>query len=97
MLSEAGKQYGEGIIKEYSNKLTNELKKGYNTSSLKRMRQFFFIIEKGATLSHQLTWSHYCEIITLKNLNTIEYLVFGTFLQCSQLYLFRLTRPIGWE
>ena len=25
MLSEAGKHYGEGIIKEYSKKLTNEL------------------------------------------------------------------------
>ena len=27
MLSEAGKHYGEGIIKEYSKKLTNELEK----------------------------------------------------------------------
>ena len=30
MLIEAGKHYGEGIIKEYSNKLTKELGKGYS-------------------------------------------------------------------
>ena len=56
MLSEAGKCYGEGIIKEYSLKLTGELGKGYNVSSLKRMRQFYYCIEKGATLWHQLSW-----------------------------------------
>ena len=55
MLSEAGKHYGEGIIKEYSKKLTNELGIGYNSSTLKRMRQFYLLIEKGAPLVHQLT------------------------------------------
>ena len=40
MLSEAGKHYGEGIIKEYSKKLTNELGKGYTITNLKYMRKF---------------------------------------------------------
>ena len=75
MLSEAGKHYGEGIIKEYSKKLTNELGKGYNISSLKRMRQFYSIIEKGATMSHQLTWSHFIEFLPLKNINKINYYI----------------------
>ena len=75
MLSEAGKHYGEGIIKEYSKKLTNELGKGYNISSLKRMRQFYSIIEKGATLSHQLTWSHYVELLIVNNVNIINYYI----------------------
>ena len=57
LLAEAGKHYGEGIIKEYSKKLTSELGKGYTISNLKRFRQFYLIIEKGATLSHQLSWS----------------------------------------
>ena len=35
MLSEAGKHYGESIIKEYSKQLTNELGKGYGVTSLK--------------------------------------------------------------
>lgn len=38
MLSEAGKHYGEGIIKEYSKKLTYELGKGYGITNLKRFR-----------------------------------------------------------
>ena len=53
-------KYGNQLIKEYSKKLTEELGKGYTISSLKRMRQFYLIIEKGAALTHLLTWSHYC-------------------------------------
>ena len=41
MLSEAGKHYGEGIIKEYSKRLTEELGRGYTISSLRRYRQFY--------------------------------------------------------
>ena len=57
LLSEAGKHYGEGIIKEYSKRLTSELGKGYNTTNLKRFRQFYEMVEKGATMWHQLSWS----------------------------------------
>ena len=59
MLSDAGKCYGEGIIKEYSKKLTEELGKGYTVSSLKRFRQFYILVEKGATLWHQLSCNKY--------------------------------------
>lgn len=41
MLSKAGKHYGEGIIKEYSKKLTNELGKGYTQSILGDSMIFF--------------------------------------------------------
>ena len=40
MLSEAGKHYGESIIKEYSKKLTNELGKGYSSKNLFKIRKF---------------------------------------------------------
>ena len=73
LLSEAGKHYGEGIIKDYSNKLTKDLGKGYTTSGLKRMRQFYWLIEKGAPLAHQLTWSHYSELLPLKDINEVLY------------------------
>ena len=46
-------KYGDGLIKEYSIRLTNELGKGYNTTSLKRMRTFYLLIQKGAPLAHQ--------------------------------------------
>lgn len=73
MLSEAGKHYGEKIIKEYSIKLTSELGEEFSISNLKRFRQFYSLIEKGATLSHQLTWSHYSELISLNDINIINY------------------------
>ena len=75
MLSEAGKHYGEGIIKNYSIKLINEVNKKYNTTNLKRMRQFYWMIEKGATMSHQLSWSHYIEMLPIKNTEKINYYI----------------------
>ena len=73
ILSLAGKHYGEGIIKNYSLKLTQEIDKKYNVTNLKRMRQFYLLIEKGATMWHQLSWSHYREILPIKNINVVNY------------------------
>ena len=75
ILSEAGKHYGESIIKKYSEKLTKELGKGYTVTALKRMRQFYNIIEKGAPVAHQLTWSHYQELIPIKDMDKINYYI----------------------
>ncbi len=63
LLFEAGKHYGEGIIKEYSIKLTNDFGKGYSERNLRNIRQFYFKYQKWQTVSAKLTWSHYCEII----------------------------------
>ena len=68
-------KYGDGLIKEYSKKLSDELGRKYNITTLKRMRQFYLIIEKGATLWHQLTWSHYCELLTFDNVDEINYYI----------------------
>lgn len=75
MLSEAGKNYGEGIIKKYSIQLIKEVDKKYNTTNLKRMRQFYRMIEKGAPLGHQLSWSHYKELLPIKDINEIKYYI----------------------
>jgi len=63
LLYEAGNKYGEGIIKDYSIKLTNELGKGYSQRNLRNMRQFYRISQKWQTLSANLNWSHFCEIL----------------------------------
>ena len=68
-------KYGDSLIKEYSKRLTLELGKGYTTSGLKRMRQFYYIIKKGATMSHQLTWSHYSELLVINDINEINYYI----------------------
>ena len=66
-------KYGDGLIKEFSKKLTNELGRKYDVTTLKRMRQFYLLIQNGATLWHQLTWSHYRVLLTLKSVNQINY------------------------
>jgi len=75
MLCDAGKHYGEGIIKKYSIKLIDEVDKKYNTTNLKRMRQFYKMIEKGAPFGHQLSWSHYRELLPIKDINEIKYYI----------------------
>ena len=75
MLSEAGKHYGEGIIKDYSIKLTLELGKGYTFTSLTRMRKFYYLIEKLATMSQQLSYGHYVELLPYKDVNKIRYYI----------------------
>ncbi len=75
MLSNAGKHYGEGIINKYSVKLVKEVDKKYNVTNLKRYRQFYYMIEKGAPLGHQLTWSHYRELLPIKDINKIKYYI----------------------
>ena len=71
---EARAKYGDGLIKEYSKRLTSELGKGYSTRNLKNMRKFY-LFQKGQTMSAQLTWSHYCEIFSLINNNEINYYI----------------------
>ena len=73
-LSEAGKHYGEGIIKKYSIQLTCELGKGYSVRSLKYVRNFYYL-QKGQPVAAELTWSHYIELLPLKNINEINYYI----------------------
>ncbi|MGM9876840.1 MAG: PDDEXK nuclease domain-containing protein [Bacilli bacterium] len=67
-------KYGNGLIKEYSNKLTEELGKGYSTRNLKLMRKFY-LFQKGQTVSAQLTWSHYTELLKIEDINKINYYI----------------------
>lgn len=74
MLNEAGKHYGEGIIKKYSQKLTIELGKGYTETNLKYFRQFYIFL-KSHTLCDELSWSHYRLLLSMKDSNQIEYYI----------------------
>ena len=75
LLNDAGKHYGEGIIKQYSIKLTSELGKGYSKRNLWLMLKFYENKEKMQTLSAQLSWSHYCELIPLDDIQKIKYYI----------------------
>ena len=75
MLSEAGKHYGEGIIKEYAKRLTSDLGKGYTQTRLRYYRRFYVVFSKCPTLSDKLSYSHYCEIIWSNDYNEINYYI----------------------
>ena len=74
LLADAGKHYGEGIIKNYSKRLTEELGKGYTQTRLKYYRRFFNVFSKCPTLSDELSYSHYCEIIWYDELKMNYYI-----------------------
>ena len=75
LLNEAGGKYGDNIINEYSKKLVVEVGKKYNKRTLFRMRQFYnvFSDEKVSTMSTQLSWSHYTELLPIKDLSELLY------------------------
>ena len=66
-------RYGDGLIKEYSIKLSKDLNKKYSITSLKYMRQFY-LIKKSQPVVDQLTWSHYIQLLSFDN-NKINYYV----------------------
>ena len=77
LLAEAGKHYGEGIIKEYSKKLTDDIGKKYTKSSLYNMLKFYGFMKntKFQTLSGKLTWSHYCELLSIDSIDKVNYYI----------------------
>ena len=75
LLSDAGKHYGEGIIKEYSERLSKDINKRYDLSSLNKMRKFYYLLEKMATVSPELTYSHYVELLPYSDMNKVGYYI----------------------
>ena len=71
-------KYGDGLIKEYSKRLTSELGKGYSARSLANMRSYYLLAQKLQPLAAKfsasnITWSNLCEILNLKDINKIKY------------------------
>lgn len=54
-------------MKELSKALTKEFGKGFSRSNLQNMRQFYLTFEKCQTLSGKLSWSHYCELLSISD------------------------------
>lgn len=77
ILSEAGKHYGEGIVKEYSQKLKYDLNKNYSVRLLYRMLKYYNFVSEGKlpTLSAKLSWSHYDEILRFDDINKIIFYI----------------------
>ncbi len=75
LLNAAGKDYGKNIIKQYSEKLMLEVGKKYNERNLRYMRKFYEVFSniKWNTSCSKLSWSHYREVLSINDINTIKY------------------------
>ena len=58
--------YGDAVLEKLSEKLTNEFGKGFSKRNLERMRKFYICFPIATTVSSQLSWSHYLEIIKIE-------------------------------
>lgn len=61
--------YGKQTLRELSKELTREFGKGFSRSNLQNMRAFYLAYEKCQTVSGKLSWSHYCELLSISDDN----------------------------
>lgn len=60
-------EYGKKLIKELSKELRKTLGSGFSVSNLFNMRKLYITYPKFQTLSGKLSWSHYCELLSIEN------------------------------
>ena len=60
-------EYGKQTLKQLSRVLTKEFGKGFSRSNLQNMRAFYLAYPNCQTLSGKLSWSHYCEILSISD------------------------------
>ena len=62
-------EYGKQILKELSKELRKVLGTGFSVSNLQYMRRFYLEYPKQQTVSVKLSWSHYCELLSIENID----------------------------
>ena len=62
-------EYGTETLKELSKALTAEFGKGFSRSNLQNMRAFYLSYQKCQTVSGKLSWSHFCELLSISDEN----------------------------
>ena len=60
-------EYGRELINDLSRQLTKEYGKGFSKSNLFNMRNLYLSYPIFQTLSGKLTWSHYCELLSISD------------------------------
>ena len=59
--------YGKETMRKLSKQLTKELGKGFSLSNVYNMRQFYLDYPKFQSLTGKLTWTHYCELMSISD------------------------------
>ena len=62
-------EYGKRLIKDLSKELRKVLGNGFSVSNLFNMRRFYITYPKFQTLSRKLSWSHYCDLLSINDEN----------------------------
>lgn len=62
-------EYGKQLVTDLSKRLTKEYGKGFSKSNLFNMRNFYLSFPIFQTLSGKLSWSHYCELLSISDDN----------------------------
>lgn len=62
-------EYGEKTLKQLSKELTKEFGRGFSVSNLQFMRRFYLEYQIQQTVSVKLSWSHYCELLSISDID----------------------------
>ena len=58
-------KYGTNLLENLSKDLILRHGRGFSRSNLNYMRLFYLLFQNCETLSHNLSWSHYCELVKI--------------------------------
>lgn len=61
--------YGKQTLKELAKALTKEFGKGFSVSNIQFMRRFYQNYQIQQTVSVKLSWSHYCELLSISDVD----------------------------
>ncbi len=59
--------YGKQTLKALAKELTKEFGRGFSVSNIQFMRQFYQTYQIQQTVSVKLSWSHYCELLSISD------------------------------
>ena len=68
-------KYGNGLIKEWGKKLSLKYGRGYDSSYLAKMRLFYLDFPILESVIPKLSWTHYIQILSIKNENERNYYI----------------------
>lgn len=68
-------EYGKKQLELISNSLTQEFGKGFDTTNLRKMRQFYLTFPIQDSVSLKLSWTHYRTLMRIENQNARDWYI----------------------
>ena len=67
--------YGNGLIKELSARMTKDFGRGYNERSLRNMREFYLAFQKWSAVRTELSWTHYKSLMRVEDIHARNFYI----------------------